>query len=113
MAQSIRYNPSGNIACARCDRMAVVLCSIDHYLSFEELRCGLLQEVSTMIRVGVNPIIFLLNNSSYAIEEMIHPGPYNKLSNWDYTGLVTAMSAGSPNLFTAKASTHYKTSSRF
>ncbi len=58
-----------------------------------------------MIRVGVNPVIFLLNNSSYAIEEMIHPGPYNKLSDWDYTALVTAMKAGSDNLFTAKAST--------
>lgn len=56
-----------------------------------------------MIRVGVNPVIFLLNNASYAIEEMIHPGPYNKLSEWDYTALATAMSAGSSNLFTAKA----------
>ncbi len=60
------------------------------------------QEVSTAIRVGANPVIFLLNNATYVIEEAIHPGAYNHLSNWDYTALATAMSGGSANLFTAK-----------
>lgn len=58
-----------------------------------------------MIRVGVNPVIFLLNNATYVIEEEIHPGPYNKLTNWDYTALITAMKDGSSNLYTAKACT--------
>ena len=58
-----------------------------------------------MIRVGVNPVIFLLNNATYVIEEEIHSGPYNKLANWDYTALITAMKDGSSNLYTAKART--------
>jgi TPP-dependent 2-oxoacid decarboxylase len=41
------------------------------------------QEVSTMIRYGTNPIIFLLNNRGYTIEVEIHDGPYNNIKNWD------------------------------
>jgi hypothetical protein len=38
------------------------------------------QEVSSMLRWGANPIILLLNNASYVIEEMIHRGDgYNSL----------------------------------
>jgi len=49
------------------------------------------QEVSTMLRYHVNPIIILINNGSYTIEVQIHDGPYNVLNNWDYVGLVNAM----------------------
>ena len=45
------------------------------------------QEVSTMIRYGLNPIIFLINNGGYTIEVEIHDGPYNPIKNWDYAGL--------------------------
>ena len=31
------------------------------------------------MRQGLNPLFILLNNSSYAIEEMVHPGKYNEL----------------------------------
>jgi len=48
------------------------------------------QEVSTMIRYGVNPIIFLLNNRGYTIEVQIHDGPYNNIKNWNYKLLVDA-----------------------
>lgn len=37
-----------------------------------------------MIRSGVTPIIFLLNNSGYTIERYLH-GParkYNDINNW-------------------------------
>lgn len=59
-----------------------------------------------MIRVGTNIIIFLLNNAEYVIEEQIHPGPYNKLQNWDYCALAHAMKGESDNLFTAKVISH-------
>lgn len=42
------------------------------------------QELSVMIRSGVTPIIFLLNNSGYTIERYLH-GParkYNDINNW-------------------------------
>ena len=47
-----------------------------------------------MIRYGLNPIIFLINNRGYTIEVEIHDGPYNNIKNWDYTGLVQVFNAG-------------------
>ncbi len=46
------------------------------------------QEVSTMIRYGAKPIIFLINNGGYTIEVEIHDGPYNTIKNWNYAQLV-------------------------
>jgi len=48
------------------------------------------QELATMIRTGLNPIIFLLNNDGYTIERFIHgkERKYNDISNWDWTGLL-------------------------
>lgn len=46
------------------------------------------QEVSTLIRYGLKPIIFLMNNGSYTIEVQIHDGPYNVINNWRYAALV-------------------------
>lgn len=46
------------------------------------------QELSTMIRYGLKPILFLMNNASYAIEVQIHDGPYNLINNWNYADLV-------------------------
>ena len=47
------------------------------------------QEVSTMIRQRLKPIIFLINNDGYTIERVIH-GPtmiYNDIQMWDYVNL--------------------------
>lgn len=46
------------------------------------------QEISTMIRYGYKPIIFLMNNACYTIEVQIHDGPYNVINNWRYAELV-------------------------
>lgn len=51
------------------------------------------QEVSTMIRYHANPIIFLINNFGYTVEEEIHSGPYNRIKNWDYAGLMDVFNA--------------------
>ncbi len=42
------------------------------------------QELSTIISFGFNPIIFLMNNSGYTIERVLHDGDYNDLHNWNY-----------------------------
>ena len=42
------------------------------------------QELSTIIRLGLNPIIFLINNDGYTIERMIHDGAYNDIQPWKY-----------------------------
>jgi TPP-dependent 2-oxoacid decarboxylase len=47
-----------------------------------------------MIRYGLKPIIFLINNGGYTIEVEIHDGPYNVIKNWDYAGLVDVFNAG-------------------
>jgi pyruvate decarboxylase len=52
------------------------------------------QEVSTMIRYGTRPIIILVNNRGYIIEDAIHQGPYNKIKNWDYAGLMNVFTNG-------------------
>lgn len=51
------------------------------------------QEVSTMLRHKLTPIIFLLNNDGYTIERVIHGPkmPYNDVQPWQYAKL--------PNVF--------------
>jgi TPP-dependent 2-oxoacid decarboxylase len=48
------------------------------------------QEVSTIIRYGLKPIIFVMNNGGYTIEVEIHDGPYNTIKNWNYADLFNA-----------------------
>jgi len=43
------------------------------------------QDLSTMIRYGVNPIIFLLNNDGYTIERVIIDGTFNDIQPWKYS----------------------------
>jgi pyruvate decarboxylase len=63
------------------------------------------QEVSTMIRCGVTATIFLLNNRGYTIEVEIHDGPYNRIKNWDYAGLMNIFNAGDGNGLGLRAAT--------
>ena len=46
-----------------------------------------------MMRTGVKPIIFLLNNSGYTIERYLHgeKRKYNDITNWKWTTLLTAL----------------------
>jgi pyruvate decarboxylase len=55
------------------------------------------QELSTMIRYGLKPIIFIMNNGGYTIEVEIHDGPYNVIKNWHYAGLVPAFNGADGN----------------
>lgn len=43
-----------------------------------------MQELSVMIRWGLKPIIFVLNNSGYTIERYLHgmTRKYNDIHNW-------------------------------
>ena len=63
------------------------------------------QEVSTMIRYELNPIIFVLNNGGYTIEVEIHDGPYNNIKNWDYAGIVDVFNAGEGNGWSCRVTT--------
>ncbi|WP_239021234.1 alpha-keto acid decarboxylase family protein [Novacetimonas cocois] len=47
------------------------------------------QELSSILRAGHRPVIFLLNNRGYTIERMIlgEKAAYNDIANWDYAAL--------------------------
>ncbi|KAF3316437.1 Pyruvate decarboxylase 1 [Orbilia oligospora] len=52
-------------------------------------------EVSTMIRQGLKPIIVIINNEGYTIERMIHGenAGYNDIQPWKYTKFLEAFGA--------------------
>ncbi|MBQ8635973.1 alpha-keto acid decarboxylase family protein [bacterium] len=48
------------------------------------------QEVSSMLRYGVKPIIIILNNAGYTIERILSKDPmdnFNEISSWNYSKL--------------------------
>jgi pyruvate decarboxylase/indolepyruvate decarboxylase len=63
------------------------------------------QEVANMIRYGLHPTIFLVNNRGYVVESAIHDGPYNYYKNWDYAGLIGAWNAEDGHGLGLKATT--------
>lgn len=64
------------------------------------------QELSTMIRYGFKPIIFLMNNGSYTIEVQIHDGPYNVINHWRYADLVNVFNGENGKARAFKVPTH-------
>lgn len=52
------------------------------------------QDLSTMIRNHIKPIIFLLNNDGYTIERVICDHPYNDIQPWYYHKLVEVFGGG-------------------
>ncbi|CNE09260.1 thiamine pyrophosphate-binding protein [Yersinia nurmii] len=55
-----------------------------------------IQELGSMLRDGLKPIILLLNNNGYTVERAIHGEnqPYNDISAWNWTQLPQAFGAG-------------------
>jgi len=53
------------------------------------------QELSSLIRNGVKPTIFVLNNCGYTTERLLHreseQRKYPDLANWDYSGLLRVL----------------------
>jgi len=47
-----------------------------------------------MIRYGLKPIIFLINNDGYTIERVICDHPYNDIQPWRYHKLVEVFGGG-------------------
>jgi indolepyruvate decarboxylase len=51
------------------------------------------QELSTIIRRNLNPVVFLINNDGYQVERVIYDNAYNNLQMWDYTRVPEAYGA--------------------
>ena len=52
------------------------------------------QDLSTMIRNRLKPVIFLINNDGYTIERVICDRPYNDIQPWHYHKLVEVFGGG-------------------
>jgi indolepyruvate decarboxylase len=52
------------------------------------------QDLSTMMRHGCTPVVFLLNNDGYTIERVIVDRPYNDIQPWKYHRLVEVFGDG-------------------
>lgn len=63
------------------------------------------QELSTIIRYGLKPIVFLMNNAAYTIEVQIHDGPYNIINNWHYSELPKVFNADTNKVLSFKVKT--------
>ncbi|MFD8418849.1 alpha-keto acid decarboxylase family protein [Streptomyces sp. NPDC059466] len=64
------------------------------------------QEISQFGRLGLRPVVFVLNNHGYLIERLLCKDPdiaYNDLANWHYSELPKAL--GCDDWFTARVST--------
>lgn len=48
------------------------------------------QELSSMVRYGMSPIVFVVNNGGYTAERLIHDGPFNDIADWKYHQLPVA-----------------------
>ena len=62
------------------------------------------QEISTMVRHQLNPLIFVINNDGYTVERAIHGPdmPYNDIHMWRYADLPRVFG---DQVWTAKAAT--------
>ncbi|KAF8889156.1 hypothetical protein CPB84DRAFT_1785741, partial [Gymnopilus junonius] len=54
------------------------------------LRQLTVQEISTVIRQALKPIIFVTNNQGYTVERCIHGKrqSYSDIADWDWQGLL-------------------------
>ncbi|MEU5303473.1 alpha-keto acid decarboxylase family protein [Streptomyces noursei] len=54
------------------------------------------QELGTLARYGLSPVVVVINNDGYTVERAIHgaTAPYNDIAAWDYTALPAAFGAG-------------------
>ncbi len=61
-------------------------------------------EISSMVREGLNPVIFVLNNGGYTIERKIHGenSAYNDVQNWKYTMLPQVFGSTTASTYTTK-----------
>jgi indolepyruvate decarboxylase len=51
-------------------------------------------ELSTIARIGLNPIVFVMNNKGYTTERYIRDGAFNDIHNWGYHRLPDVLDAG-------------------
>ena len=51
-------------------------------------------ELSTAVRLGLNPIVLVLNNDGYGTMRRIHDGTFNTITQWNYAALCDLIGGG-------------------
>lgn len=51
-------------------------------------------ELSTTLRMGLNPIVIVLNNHGYGTERQIGEGPFNDITNWSFSKVPELLGGG-------------------
>jgi indolepyruvate decarboxylase len=51
-------------------------------------------ELSTAVKFGMQPIVFVLNNDGYGTQRFILDGPFNEILRWNYTKVTDLFGAG-------------------
>ncbi len=51
-------------------------------------------ELSTSLRLGLNPIIIIFNNSGYGMQRVFQDGNFNTLTPWNYTSITKLIGGG-------------------
>jgi indolepyruvate decarboxylase len=59
-------------------------------------------EVSTATRLGLNPIILILNNEGYGTMRKIRDGSFNVISQWNYGKICELVGGGEPTVAKTK-----------
>ena len=59
-------------------------------------------EISTAIRLGLNPIIIILNNDGYGTLRKIREGGFNVITQWDYSKICEVVRGGEGSVASTK-----------
>src|SRR6185436_2146758 len=59
-------------------------------------------ELSTSVRLGLRPIVLVLNNEGYGTMRKIRDGKFNVISQWDYGKICDLVGGGESSVATTK-----------
>jgi indolepyruvate decarboxylase len=59
-------------------------------------------EISTAVRLGLNPVILILNNDGYGTMRRIHEGKFNVITQWNYQKICELVGGGAAAIVTTK-----------
>jgi indolepyruvate decarboxylase len=59
-------------------------------------------EISTIVRLGLNPIIIVLNNDGYGTMRKIREGRFNVISQWNYSKICELVGGGESTIASTK-----------
>ena len=59
-------------------------------------------EISTAVRLGLNPVILVLNNDGYGTMRQIRDGRFNVITQWNYSKICELVQGGASTMASTK-----------